>query len=102
MLKVASEADKAAKGGDSAAVLAALTNYREAVDALDPAGEAMAALPAQNRDKVMEKRAQAMKRIAKLEALAEPAPEMAAPWVDWRFASEIEAFPRAVLQEDAQ
>ena len=30
------------------------------------------------------------------------APEMAAPWVDWRFASEIEAFPRAVLQEDAQ
>lgn len=27
------------------------------------------------------------------------APEMAAPWVDWRFASEIEAFPRAVLQE---
>ena len=26
------------------------------------------------------------------------APEMAAPWVDWRFASEIEAFPRAVLQ----
>ena len=79
MLKVASEADKAAKGGDSAAALAALTNYREAVDALDPAGEAMAALPAQNRDKVMEKRAQAMKRIAKLEALAEPAPEMAAP-----------------------
>ncbi len=27
------------------------------------------------------------------------APELAAPWVDWRFASEIEAFPRAVLQE---
>lgn len=27
------------------------------------------------------------------------APEMAAPWVDWRFASEIEPFPRAVLQE---
>jgi DNA (cytosine-5)-methyltransferase 1 len=27
------------------------------------------------------------------------APEMAAPWVDWRLASEIEAFPRAVLQE---
>jgi len=26
------------------------------------------------------------------------APEVAAPWVDWRFASEIEAFPRAVLQ----
>jgi DNA (cytosine-5)-methyltransferase 1 len=26
------------------------------------------------------------------------APEMAAPWVDWRLASEIEAFPRAVLQ----
>lgn len=27
------------------------------------------------------------------------APEMAAPWVDWRFSSEIEPFPRAVLQE---
>lgn len=27
------------------------------------------------------------------------APELAAPWVDWRFASEIEAFPRAVLQK---
>jgi DNA (cytosine-5)-methyltransferase 1 len=27
------------------------------------------------------------------------APEMAAPWVDWRLASEIEKFPRAVLQE---
>lgn len=27
------------------------------------------------------------------------APEVAAPWVDWRFASEIEPFPRAVLQE---
>ncbi|MFY0633661.1 MAG: DNA cytosine methyltransferase [Vannielia sp.] len=27
------------------------------------------------------------------------APEMAAPWVDWRFASEIEAFPRSVLQQ---
>ena len=27
------------------------------------------------------------------------APEMAAPWVDWRMASEIEPFPRAVLQE---
>lgn len=26
------------------------------------------------------------------------APEVAAPWVDWRLASEIEAFPRAVLQ----
>jgi len=26
------------------------------------------------------------------------APEMAAPWVDWRLASEIEKFPRAVLQ----
>lgn len=26
------------------------------------------------------------------------APEVAAPWVDWRFASEIEKFPRAVLQ----
>lgn len=25
------------------------------------------------------------------------APEMAAPWVDWRLASEIEEFPRAVL-----
>ncbi len=27
------------------------------------------------------------------------APEVAAPWIDWRFASEIEAFPRAVLAE---
>lgn len=27
------------------------------------------------------------------------APEMAAPWVDWRLASEVENFPRAVLQE---
>lgn len=27
------------------------------------------------------------------------APELAAPWVDWRFASEIEPLPRAVLQE---
>lgn len=27
------------------------------------------------------------------------APEIAAPWIDWRFASEIEPFPRAVLQE---
>ena len=27
------------------------------------------------------------------------APEAAAPWVDWRLASEIEAFPRAVLQQ---
>lgn len=27
------------------------------------------------------------------------APELAAPWVDWRLASEIEPFPRAVLQE---
>jgi DNA (cytosine-5)-methyltransferase 1 len=27
------------------------------------------------------------------------APEMAAPWVDWRLSSEIEPFPRAVLQE---
>ncbi len=27
------------------------------------------------------------------------APEIAAPWIDWRFASEIEAFPRAVLAE---
>lgn len=27
------------------------------------------------------------------------APEVAAPWVDWRLASEIEAFPRAVLQQ---
>ncbi|MAM60847.1 DNA cytosine methyltransferase [Maritimibacter sp. UBA3975] len=26
------------------------------------------------------------------------APEVALPWVDWRFASEIEPFPRAVLQ----
>lgn len=26
------------------------------------------------------------------------APEVAAPWVDWRLASEIEKFPRAVLQ----
>jgi DNA (cytosine-5)-methyltransferase 1 len=26
------------------------------------------------------------------------APELAAPWVDWRLASEIEPFPRAVLQ----
>lgn len=26
-------------------------------------------------------------------------PELAAPWVDWRLASEIEPFPRAVLQE---
>jgi len=26
------------------------------------------------------------------------APEVAAPWVDWRFASEIENFPRAVLK----
>lgn len=26
------------------------------------------------------------------------APEMAAPWVDWRLASEIEPFPRAVLK----
>ena len=27
------------------------------------------------------------------------APEVAAPWVDWRLASEIEPFPRSVLQE---
>ena len=27
------------------------------------------------------------------------APELAAPWVDWRFASEIEPFPRAVLEQ---
>jgi site-specific DNA-cytosine methylase len=27
------------------------------------------------------------------------APEIAAPWMDWRLASEIENFPRAVLQE---
>lgn len=27
------------------------------------------------------------------------APELAAPWVDWRFASEIEPFPRAVLTQ---
>lgn len=27
------------------------------------------------------------------------APEMAAPWVDWRFASEIEPIPREVLQQ---
>lgn len=27
------------------------------------------------------------------------APELAAPWVDWRFASEIEAFPRDVLHQ---
>ena len=27
------------------------------------------------------------------------APEMAAPWIDWRLASEIEPFPRSVLQE---
>ncbi len=27
------------------------------------------------------------------------APEVAAPWIDWRFASEIEMFPRAVLRE---
>lgn len=27
------------------------------------------------------------------------APEVAAPWVDWRLASEIEKFPRAVLRE---
>lgn len=27
------------------------------------------------------------------------APEMAAPWVDWRMASEIEPFPRAVLAD---
>lgn len=27
------------------------------------------------------------------------APEMASPWVDWRLASEIENFPRAVLQD---
>ena len=27
------------------------------------------------------------------------APEIAAPWVDWRLASEIENFPRAVLQD---
>ena len=27
------------------------------------------------------------------------APEVAAPWVDWRLASELEPFPRAVLQE---
>lgn len=27
------------------------------------------------------------------------APEMAAPWVDWRFASEIEPFPREVLRQ---
>jgi site-specific DNA-cytosine methylase len=27
------------------------------------------------------------------------APEVAAPWVDWRLASEIDPFPRAVLQE---
>lgn len=27
------------------------------------------------------------------------APEMAAPWVNWQLASEIERFPRAVLQE---
>ena len=27
------------------------------------------------------------------------APEVAAPWVDWRLASEIEPFPRAVLRE---
>ena len=27
------------------------------------------------------------------------APELAAPWVDWRFGSEIEPFPRAVLQD---
>jgi DNA (cytosine-5)-methyltransferase 1 len=27
------------------------------------------------------------------------APEMAAPWVDWRLASEIEPFPRAVLAD---
>ena len=27
------------------------------------------------------------------------APEFAAPWIDWRFASEIEKFPRAVLSE---
>lgn len=27
------------------------------------------------------------------------APEVAAPWIDWRLACEIEAFPRAVLQQ---
>lgn len=27
------------------------------------------------------------------------APEMAAPWIDWRFASEIDAFPSEVLSE---
>ncbi|MBO9430596.1 DNA cytosine methyltransferase [Sulfitobacter sp. R18_1] len=27
------------------------------------------------------------------------APEVAAPWMDWRLASEIEPFPRAVLQD---
>ena len=27
------------------------------------------------------------------------APEAAAPWIDWRLASEIEPFPRAVLQQ---
>ncbi|ATF17110.1 cytosine-specific DNA methylase domain-containing protein [Phaeobacter inhibens] len=27
------------------------------------------------------------------------APELAAPWVDWRFASDIEDFPRAVLAD---
>jgi len=26
------------------------------------------------------------------------APEMAAPWIDWRLASEVEPFPRAVLK----
>ena len=27
------------------------------------------------------------------------APEMAAPWIDWRFASGIEPLPHAVLKE---
>ena len=66
-IKAAIEADQAVKAGDDSRVSEALEGYRQAVELLDPAGDAIAALSQVDRDKLAQKCSQAQKRIVKLE-----------------------------------
>jgi hypothetical protein len=69
-IKAAVEADKAFKAGEEGRAVEALASYRQALELLDPSGDAIAALSPEDQQKLSEKRAQAQKRISKLEKLS--------------------------------
>ena len=78
-IKAAIGADHAFKAGEEERAVDALASYRQAVELLDPSNEAIAALPEEDREKLAEKRAQALKRIRKLEKVGSGTPVLVPP-----------------------